>query len=277
MGERTRLRGWRKIAAASWRRPLDPQIYGDVVMDAGAVLRFIHEAREAGVRLSVTHLVGKALAHAFAENPDLNGYQRRGSFVRRDQIDIFFIVSADSGNELSGVKVERADEKPVVEIARELAERVELIHSGRDKELDKTKRILSRVPPRPLGVLMRLAAWLSVDRDLDLPALGARRQAFGSAMVSSVGMFGIQRAYAPLAHYYRVPFLVVVGEVEQRPAVREGEVMARPILELNATLDHRSLDGFHAARLAKSIRAYMADPASFEPPLTPDQGATLAR
>jgi pyruvate/2-oxoglutarate dehydrogenase complex dihydrolipoamide acyltransferase (E2) component len=267
MGTRTRLRGWRKIAAATWRRPTDPQIYGDVVVDAGAIVDFIAQTREdTGVRLTVTHLVGKALAHAFAENPDLNGFQRRGSFTRRDQVDIFFIVSADGGTELSGVKVEHADRKSVVAIAEELASRAERIRAGRDEEFGRTKNLLATVPPRPLGAMLRLAAWLAVDRNLDLPALGVRRHAFGSAMVSSVGMFGIHRAYAPLASYYRVPFLVLVGEVQPRPAVREGQVVARPTLELNATLDHRYLDGFHASRLARSLQAYLADPAAFEPP-----------
>ena len=264
---RTRLRGWRKIAAATWGTPTDPQIYGDLEIDAGNLLDFMYRVREAsGLKLSVTHLVGKALAHAFAEHPDLNGFVQRGHFVRRDQVDVFFIVSAEEGMELSGVKVEHADAKSLVDIARELADRAQRIRTGADVEFGRTKTLLQRVPPRALGLMLRLAAWLAVDRNLDLPAIGVRRQAFGSVMVSSVGMFGIHHAYAPLARYYRVPFLVLVSEVRQRAVVRGGEVVARPILELNATLDHRYLDGFHAGRLARSIQAYLADPAAFEPP-----------
>ncbi len=115
--------------------------------------------------------------------------------------------------------------------------------------------------------MLRLSAWLTVDLGLDLPRLGLRRHTFGSAMVSSVGMFGINRAYAPLSPYYRVPLLVLVGEVQSRPVAVEGEVVVRPMLTLSATLDHRYLDGFHAARLARAIEAYCADPAAFEPPL----------
>ena len=50
----------------------------------------------------------------------------------RATIDIFFIVSADAGAELSGVKVERADEKAVVDIARELRDRASRIRTGDD-------------------------------------------------------------------------------------------------------------------------------------------------
>ena len=83
----------------------------------------------------------------------------------------------------------------------------------------------------------------------------------------AVGMFGVDKAYAPLSPYYRIPFLILVGRVSDRLAVRDGQVVARPMLTITASLDHRYLDGFHAARLAEAFQEYLADPGSFEPPL----------
>ena len=80
-------------------------------------------------------------------------------------------------------------------------------------------------------------------------------------------MFGIQHAYAPLANYYRIPFLVLVGEVADKPVVIDGRIEARPILTLAATLDHRYIDGYHAAKLSRSTREYLEDPKRFEPPI----------
>jgi pyruvate dehydrogenase E2 component (dihydrolipoamide acetyltransferase) len=268
VGGRTKIQGWRKIAAATWGHPNDPQIYGDLEIDATAALAFIDEARRAAdVKLSLTHMAGKAIAHALGEHPDLNVRLYRSHFVQRDTVDIFFIVSAEKGAELSGVKVERADEKPVVEIARELQGRAGRIRSGTDEEFGKTKSMLSRTPTRLLGRAMRLAAWITADRDIDMKKQGLPRQAFGSAMVSSVGMFGIQHAYAPLSPYYRVPFLILVGEVALKPVVVEDKIEARPMVTISATMDHRYLDGFHAARLARSARDYLEDPKRFEPAL----------
>jgi pyruvate/2-oxoglutarate dehydrogenase complex dihydrolipoamide acyltransferase (E2) component len=267
MSERTKIQGWRKIAAATWGPPNDPQIYGDLEMDAGPALAFIEDARKTGARLSMTHMVGKSLAHALGENPDLNVRLYRGHFIQRDTVDVFFIVSAEKGAELSGVKVVDADKKPVVEIAEELAKRATRIRTGTDAEFGKTKSMLAKTPRRLLGVSMRFAAWLTADRDVDLPKRGLPRQAFGSVMVSSVGMFGIQHAYAPLSPYYRIPLLVLVGEVADKPAAVDGKVEIRPLVTLAATMDHRYLDGFHAARLAKSVAEYMGDPKRFEPAL----------
>lgn len=268
MSEKTKIKGWRKIAAAAWGAPNDPQIYGDFEFDATNVLDFIDQARAAGTNLTVTTMVGRALAKAFADNPDLNVHMYKSHFIKRDTVDIFFIVSAGSGSELSGVKVSRADERSAIEIAEELKARAERIRTGDDVELGKTKKMIGATPRRLLKWSIRFSSWLTTDKGVDLPKQGLPKEAFGTAMVTSVGMFGIQHAYAPLASYYRVPLLVLVGEVAERPWVVDGEVVARPVLNLTATIDHRYIDGYHAARLARSVREYMEDPKRFEPPIT---------
>jgi hypothetical protein len=268
VAERQRLRGWRKIANATWGHPSDSQIYGDLEIDATALLEFAAAARAGtGLRITLTHLVGKAVARALADNPDLNIRLSFGRVVPRETVDIFFIVSADEGRELTGIKIERADEKPVVEIARELGARAQRIHGGDDAEFGRAKAMLERSPIKALAVGLRLLAWLANDLNMDLKVLGVPRQTFGGAMISSVGMFGIQHAYAPLSPIYRVPLLVLVGEVAKRPVVVDDDIAIRPIVTLAATLDHRYLDGFHAARLARTVQAYAADPWAHEPPL----------
>lgn len=268
MSRGERIRGWRKIAAAAWGSPNDPQIYGDLELDASGVLGFMDAAaRATEVKLTMTTMVGRAIAKALGDHPDLNVRMYRGRFVRRETVDVFFIVSAEEGSELSGVKVVDADKKGAIEIARELKARAGTIRSGDDVELGKTKKVIGSTPRWLLGTSIRVSSWLTTDRDLDLKRFGLPRQAFGSTIISSVGMFGVQRAYAPLAGYYRVPFLVLVGEVTEKPVVVEHEVVVRPMLTLTATMDHRYIDGYHAARLARSVRSYFAEPGAYEPPL----------
>jgi hypothetical protein len=62
--------GWRKVASAIWGNPNDPQIYGDIEVDAGALLAFIERVRaETGTHVTVTHVVGKAVAQALGQHP----------------------------------------------------------------------------------------------------------------------------------------------------------------------------------------------------------------
>lgn len=266
-----RLRGWRKLAGAAWGRPADPQFYGDLDLDATALLSYIDTARQHGAHLTLTHLVGRAVAHGLAEVPELQVRLGRGREYPRESIDVFFIVAAEQGQELTGVKVERADGKSAVQIAAELDRRRAAIGAGTDPEFGRTKAMLAVLPGRVLRYAMRLAGWLTSDLNLNLSRLGMPRQAFGGAMITSVGMWGITRAYSPLASYYRVPVLVLVGAAEPRPVVRDGAVVVRPVLTVTATFDHRFVDGFHAAGFARAVAGYCADPAAFEPPLPAGQ------
>jgi pyruvate dehydrogenase E2 component (dihydrolipoamide acetyltransferase) len=259
---------WRKIAPAIWSHPRDPQIYGELEVDASALLAFIEDARaSSGTRLTVTHVVGRAVALALAAHPELNCSLARGRFVQRPTVDVSFVVAVDGGRDLSTVKVRNADEKPAVDIATELAERAARVRSGTDADFGRMKVTIERTPRPLLRLGLRVADWVTGDLRVDLRRYGLPRDPFGSAMVTSVGMFGVQRAYAPLSPYYRVPFLVLVSEVTERPVVVDGAVAVRPMLGLTATMDHRYLDGAHAARLANAVRAYLADPAAQEPQL----------
>jgi len=263
-----RVHGWRKLAGSAWSRPADPQFYGDLEVDAGGLLSYIEEVRRvAGVHLTVTHLVGRAVAHGLVAVPELQVRLARGREHDRDSVDVFFIVATGSGQELTGVKVHAADRKSAVELAQELNRRCAAIEAGNDPDLGRGKALLTRLPPGMLRAALHLGAWLTSDLNLDLSALGMPRQAFGGAMITSVGMWGISHAYSPLAHYYRVPLLVLVGAVGKKPAVVDDEVVVRPMLTVTATFDHRYVDGFHAAQFAAAVRNYCEAPACFEPAL----------
>jgi hypothetical protein len=188
-----------------------------------------------------------------------------GRVAERESVDVFFIVNVDGGRELSGVKVTDVDRKTALEVAEEVRARCTAIHAGEETELAKGKALLIRLPVLPLRLALRFASWLTSDLNLDLSRFGMPRQAFGGAMVTSVGMWGVRHAYSPLAPYYRVPVLVLVGAVHQRPVAVAGEVVVRPMMTLTATFDHRYTDGYHAARFADAVRDYCSDPARYEP------------
>ncbi|MET0524755.1 MAG: 2-oxo acid dehydrogenase subunit E2 [Nocardioides sp.] len=267
-----RLDGWRKLAGATWGPPSDPQFYGDVDIDAGALLEIQRRMRDDhGVHVTLTHLVGRAVAHGLASVPDLQVRLAFGREHPRETTDVFFIVASGGGRDLTGVKVCRADTKSVIEIATELEHRRAAIGAGTDAAFGRSKRLLTLLPPSLLGGALRLGAWLTSDLNLDLSTLGMPRQAFGSAMVTSVGMWGIRHAYSPLAAYYRVPVLVCIGAVTERPVSIQGRIVARPMLTLTATFDHRYVDGYQAAEFAHAVEDYCREPERHERQIEQDR------
>jgi len=264
-----RLTGWRRIAGAIWGAPSDPQIYGSLDIDATALLAATQVLHDRGHKVTPTHFVGRALAHALVEVPDLNAQIRGGRIISRPTVDIFFITAVKGGQDLSGVKVVDTPSKSIVAVAAELAARSGALKRGEDKDFSLTKRTMDALPHPILKIVVRAAAALS-NRGVDLRALALRAHPFGSAMVTSIGMFGLPQGFAPLAWMYDVPILVLVGELGERAVVVDHEIVVRPILPITATLDHRYVDGWHISKAMQAFRGYLEDPAAFEPEIRAD-------
>src|SRR5262249_20432660 len=206
------------------------------------------------------------IALAIRYYPQLNGIVSGGRIMLRDTVDIFLQVAIEGGRELSGIKISRADEKSVAEIAREMEERVVRLRERRDRQVERTKSMLDRIPIPLLGRVMRLISFLIYDLDLDLSRLGVVKDEFGSGMVTNVGTLGLPRAQAPLGPSSRTPLVVLVGEVQEKPVAEAGRVVVRPVMTLGVTFDHRFMDGFHGGAMAQLFRAYLEDPARFDEP-----------
>lgn len=86
------------------------------------------------------------------------------------------------------------------------------------------------------------------------------KDAFGSITVTNVGSLGLDTAYVPLVPYTRVPIFVAPGEVRDAPVVDEGQVVAGKLMNVNASFDHRFIDGFHASVLSRTLREMMENP-----------------
>ena len=90
-------------AAAQWRRPKDPTIYGATEIDMEPALAFVDKVREEwGVNVTVTHLVAKALAIAIARHPETNAKVRFwGKLEQRKTVDITVLIAGAGGRDLS--------------------------------------------------------------------------------------------------------------------------------------------------------------------------------
>jgi pyruvate dehydrogenase E2 component (dihydrolipoamide acetyltransferase) len=253
---------FRRMAAAMWQRPRDPSIYGSMDVDATAALAFLAEHQQrTGTRLTITHLVARAVALALRDQPEINGKVRYwGRLEQRSTVDVFVTVATDGNRDLSGARIERADEKSLVELATEIASRAGKIRDGADQSYKKSRSLLKAVP----WWLARPATWLSDvlvnELHVDLPDQGLPRDPFGSAIVTSVGMFGIDAAFAPFVPMARCPMLILVPEIRPRPWAVADRVEVRPVLRLCATFDHRIIDGAAAGRFAARLTGLFATP-----------------
>jgi pyruvate/2-oxoglutarate dehydrogenase complex dihydrolipoamide acyltransferase (E2) component len=254
---------WRKLALNTWSTPDNATIYGALEIDVGKLDAYLRERSEQhGVKCTMTHAVSRALAMLLRRHPECNVLVRgRRIWLRRD-VDVFHQVAVPSKTggqaNLSGAVVRCADTKKVHEIAQELRQRAEAVRTDRDPELGRTQGLFRLLPGALLRTLLGLLGLVTYRWNLRVP--GSPRDAFGSAMVTSVGMLGIRLAYAPLVTFSRCPIVVLIGQVEDRAVVREGQIVIRPMCTVTATLDHRVLDGVQAGTLASEMQRLLEQP-----------------
>ena len=252
---------FRKLAAAMWRKPNDPHIFGSVDVEMTAALAFLDDYnRRHGSKVTVTHLVVRAIALMLARHRELNAKIGFASIKVRNRVDIFCQVATEGGRDLSGFKIDAADTRSVAEIAAALGGAAQKIRSGRDPAFDRSRRLFRALPLWAIRMLVGFLSFLVNTLNLDLPSLGLPRDPFGSAMVTSVGMMNVDTGFAPFTPVARCPLIATVTKVRQRPWVVDGRVEPRPILRLCGTFDHRIIDGYHAAEISTEVEELLERP-----------------
>jgi len=261
---------FRKVAAVAWDNPRDPTIYGSLEIRAEKLLAWIDlKRRETGQKITITHAVARAVAIAIKKHPDVNAIVRWGRLQLRKDIDVFLQVAIqDEDNvgkaDLSGYCVRQADTKDCGQIAEELRAAAKKIRKGEDKDFERTKGMGAAIPGFMYRWILGLIEFLQYGLNIDTSFMGAPRDPFGSAMVTSLGMMGVRTAWAPFFPLARSPMIVLVGTVEDKPVVEDGAIVARKLLALNGTFDHRVIDGFHAAKLSREMTILLENPSMLE-------------
>lgn len=254
---------FRKLAIGTWRTAYDPTVYGTLSVRMERALEYIERFRErTGVRLTVTHLVAKAIGNALRKCPEANALMRFNRIYLRKRVTVsVLVVQPDDGKvDLTAAKIDDVDQKSLREIAAELEATVRAVRERRDEKLEQAKGIVQRVPFALMNAFTWIISFLLYTLNLDLTRFGMPRDAFGGATITNVGSLGLDLAYVPLVPYTRVPIFVAPGAVKDQPVVEGGQVVPGKVMNVNASFDHRFIDGYHASVLATTVREMLEHP-----------------
>ena len=254
---------FRKIAIGTWQTAYDPQVYGTLVVRMEEAMRYLAAFRDkTGHRLTISHMVARAVAAALVEMPDANAILRWNRIYLRKNIGVFFqVVMEDEGAgkvDLSGATLYDVEQKTLEQICDEFQAKVDQVRARKDKALEKTRKSFLRIPYFLLNRVLKFLSFLTGTLNWKLP--GVPKDPFGSVMVTNIGTLGLETAYVPLVPYSRVPIVLAVGAVRDEPVVDDGQVRAGKVMKIHATFDHRIIDGFHAAVMSRVLRKWLEKP-----------------
>ena len=80
----------------------------------------------------------------------------------------------------------------------------------------------------------------------------------GTFTISNLGMFGVERFVAVLNPPQAA--ILAVGAIEERAVVRDGELAARPVMEMTLSCDHRTVDGATASEFLRTVKQFLEEP-----------------
>lgn len=252
----SRSDGRNRVALGTWRGPRDGLVRGFLEVDVTDTERWC--AERSGVTL--THVVGAALARAIAAVPDANSRVVLGRVRRRPSVDISYVVDIGRGRDMRAVCVRDADRKSPRDAAREVYAGARRLRRGVDPDFGRSMAAARRFPRVLTRPGMAVAGFVTGGLGVAFPPLQLPAHPFGSAIVSSVGAWGLAAALPPAAPFVKLGLVVIVGSVEWRPRVRDGAVVPRRATDIGVTIDHRLVDGAQIGALAAIVRAGVERP-----------------
>jgi pyruvate/2-oxoglutarate dehydrogenase complex dihydrolipoamide acyltransferase (E2) component len=255
----------RRVALGTWRTVGDPTVYSTMVIRMERALEYLHAFRRARRKpITVLHLLVKAMAGVYQRIPEANAIIRFNRIYLRDEISIFCQVhftDPETGEaDLSGLTLHRVNEKSLEQIVDEFRVRVKQIRRGQDPELQGIRRRFRHVPFLCLNRFLDLVSFLACTLNLDLRWAGVPNDPFGSLMISQVAAFGMQDVFAPLVPYSRVPVVLAMGPIHAEPVVEGNTLVPARVMRINATFDHRIMDGARAGAMARLLQEAFEDP-----------------
>ncbi len=105
------------------------------------------------------------------------------------------------------------------------------------------------------GLAQELAALVAEARNGKTPP---QRMTDGTITITNVGVFGVDGG-TPIINPGQVAILAM-GRVLPRPWVVDGEVVARPVMQLTLSFDHRCVDGALGSAVLADVAAFLHDP-----------------
>lgn len=224
-------------------------MYGLLEVDVTVARQFIaeHKART-GETLSFTGFLTLCLARAVDEDKTVQAYLKgRKQLVLFDDVDVGLMIERKIGEKsaLMGHVIRGANHKTYLEIHQEIRSvQAQPVPQGRGMPAWFRSAMLL---PWPLSRLFNALLTMVMRRNPTIPTSMA-----GTVGITAVGMFGEGHSGWGIFSATQVLGLVV-GSIAWKPAVVDGRIEPREILNLTVIFDHDVIDGAPAARFTHRL------------------------
>jgi pyruvate/2-oxoglutarate dehydrogenase complex dihydrolipoamide acyltransferase (E2) component len=224
-------------------------MYALLEVDVTSARKFIEDYKmKTGEQLSFTGYLISCLAGAVEADKTVQSY-RKGSkqLILFEDVDVGFMIELKQGGKrlLTGHVIKGANHKSYWDIHQEIRQ----VQSGQKQTSEQQASWFRSAMqlPWPLSGIVRSILRMMITRNPTLVTSMA-----GTVGISSVGMFGKGHSGWGIAIGSHV-LDVVVGGTALKPAIVNGRIEPRDIMDVTIIFDHDVIDGAPAARFTRKL------------------------
>lgn len=234
-------------------------VYFDEYIDAEPMLDYLAQTE---VDCNITHAIVAAAAIGFAENPAMNHFLKGYRLYKRDGIHLSFSMKRkkkDKKAKLSAVKLHIDDGMTFRDLAEQTNAFINRERSGKKTYADKEFDILTAMPRavffRAVKLVKQLDYWNLLPKSFI-----ENDPMYTSMFIANLGSVDMGAGFHHLYEWGTCPLFMMVGKIEEKPWIIDGEIVKRKILHVRFTFDERIDDGLTAGYGIKTFKEVMDDP-----------------
>ncbi len=234
-------------------------VYFDEYIDAEPILDFLEKTP---ADASITHCTVAAAAMGFAENPAMNHFIKGYRLYERDGIHLSFSMKRkkkDKKAKLSAVKLHIDDEMTFADLCERTNAYINRERSGKKTYADKEFDLLTAMPRpifhRAVALLKQLDYWNLVPG-----SFLKNDPMYTSMFIANLGSVDMGAGFHHLYEWGTCPLFMMVGKIEERPWIVDGEIVKRRVIHVRFTYDERIDDGLTAGHGIRTFKEVMLEP-----------------
>ena len=204
-------------------------------------------------RLTLFHVILRAIALALDEKPRLNRFVKGSRLWQRDGIWLTFSAKRAFADDASVITVKRRF-NPKEDLEAMADGVLAPLSSSRSGKLTTSEKEMGVMLRLPLSVL-RFAMWFAAKADDWGLMPGSMIHAdplYTSAFIANLGSVGLEAGYHHLWEWGTCPIFCVIGHIAETPEGRK--------VTLKWTYDERTADAFYAVQGIERVRHHVENP-----------------
>ena len=236
-------------------------VYFDDYVVADNLLAYLAKAKER-FGADISHCLVAAAAIGLAEAPTMNQFVMGRRLYQRKQREIAFSMKREAMNKKAKIAVVKKairDGETFREFCQRVNEEINVQRSDKKTYADKEYSLFTMVPRPVLNWAVTLFRWM--DYHNILPASFIKSDGmYASIFVANLGSLKMRAGYHHLYEWGNCPMFMMVGRIEEKPWVVDGEVVPRKILHIRWTYDERVDDGLSARFGQEAVSRVLENP-----------------